>query len=180
MDDRSIAAFLTISENRSRILAVLVSMVGDFEVAEDLFQETVIEILKSEERFDPARSFVPWACGIAKNVVLQHWRRQAKMPSNGLTDMLSELAMVASQGDDDMWRRERIELRRCIQKLPDRMQNLLLLRYGHNIKGQALAESAAIRQGSIRTTLARLRAQLRVCIEAKESRINPIGHKGNA
>ncbi|EMI54387.1 sigma-70 family RNA polymerase sigma factor [Rhodopirellula sallentina] len=169
MDDCSISTFLTISENRSRILAVIVAMVRDFEVAEDLFQETVIEILKSEERFDPSRSFVPWACGIARNVVLQHWRRQSKAPSNGVSDMMAELALIAAEGNDDTWRRERTALRRCFQRLPDRMQRLLLLRYGHNVKGKQLADSAAVRQGSIRTTLARLRNQLRTCIDTNVS-----------
>ncbi|EMI45681.1 sigma-70 family RNA polymerase sigma factor [Rhodopirellula sp. SWK7] len=169
MDKGSISTFLTISENRSRILAVIVSMVRDFEVAEDLFQETVIEILKNEERFDPTRNFVPWACGIARNIVLQHWRRQAQAPSNGLSEMIGELALIAADGDDDTWRRERTALRRCFQRLPDRMQKLLLLRYGHNVKGKALADSAAFRQGSIRTTLSRLRAQLRVCIDSNEA-----------
>ncbi|WP_146399254.1 sigma-70 family RNA polymerase sigma factor [Planctomycetes bacterium CA13] len=169
MDDNTFRSFLSITENRSRILAVIVTMVRDFEVAEDLFQETVIEILKSEERFDPSRNFVPWACGIAKNVVHQHWRHQKQIPSSGLSEMIADLAMVAVEGDDDLWRRERSALRRCVQKLPDRMQKLLVLRYGHNVKGRELAESAAFRQGSIRTTLARLRGQLRQCIQTKIS-----------
>ncbi|MCM2371001.1 sigma-70 family RNA polymerase sigma factor [Aporhodopirellula aestuarii] len=173
MDECSISTFLTISENRSRILAVIVSMVRDFEVAEDLFQETVIEILKNEERFDPTRSFVPWACGIARNVVLQYWRRQSQVPSNGLSEMIAELAMIAADGDDDTWRRERNALRRCFQRLPERMQKLLMLRYGHNVKGKALADSASFRQGSIRTTLSRLRVQLRVCIDSKVTQPSP-------
>ncbi|TWU10479.1 RNA polymerase sigma factor CarQ [Allorhodopirellula heiligendammensis] len=146
---------------------MIVTMVQDFDVAEDLFQETVIEILNSEEQFDPTRSFTPWACGIAKNVVRQHWRRQKQTPSSGLDEMISDLAMVSTEGDDDLWHREQKALRSCFQKLPSRMQQLLLLRYGHNIKGRELAESVACRPGSIRTTLARLRGQLRHCIQAK-------------
>lgn len=167
MNNQSTTTFLTITENRSRILAVIVAMVHDFELAEDLFQETVVEILKSEGRFDPSRSFVPWACGIARNVVLQHWRRQSKMPSSGMCELVSELATITAEGDADCWRRERKALRRCVQSLPERMQNLLLMRYGHNLKGKALAETTDVREGSIRTTLARLRGQLRTCIQTK-------------
>ena len=164
-EDSQFQAFLSITENRSRIMAMIVAMVRDFEVAEDLFQETVLEILKSESRFDPTRSFTPWACGIAKNVVRQYWRRQQKEPTGALADIMADLAMVSTEGEDELWRHERVALRRCLQKLPDRMRKLLLLRYGHNCKGQELAERASFRQGSIRTTLARLRAQLRTCIE---------------
>ena len=57
MDDRRFPAVLNITENRSRILAVILAMVRDFDVAEELFQETVIQILKSEEQFDPTQTF---------------------------------------------------------------------------------------------------------------------------
>ena len=160
-------SFLSITENRSRILAVILAMVHDFDIAEDLFQETVLEILKSEDRFDPTRSFAIWSCGIAKNVVRQYWRRQKQAPASGITDMIADLALISAEGDDDLWRHERLALRRCFQKLPERMQKLLILRYGHNFKGQELAESAAFRIGSIRTTLSRLRRQLRQCIKAR-------------
>lgn len=148
-------------------MAVIVAMVRDFDVAEELFQETVIQILKSEDNFDPSRNFVPWACGVAKNVVRQHWRKQQQTPKNGVDDMIAELAMVSAEGGDDLWRSERKALRSCFRRLPERMQKLMLLRYGHNIKGNQLAKSAEVRLGSIRTTLSRLRSQLRQCIQAQ-------------
>jgi len=166
-DSNEFHEFLNITENRSRILALIIAMVRDFEVAEDLFQETVMEILKSRDQFDPARRFTPWACGIARNVVRAHWRRQKRQPASGVSEMVADLAQVSVEGDSDLWRRERVALRRCLQKLPDRMRQLVLLRYGHNYKGGELARRAAYRQGSIRTTLARVRGQLRQCIRVR-------------
>ena len=166
-DHNSFQSFLSITENRSRILGLIVAMVRDFELAEDLFQETVLEILKCQEQFDPTRSFGPWACGIARNVVRRHWRRQSSQPASGLAEIIEDLAAISTEGDDDKWRHERIALRRCLQKVPGRMRQLLLLRYGHNFKGRELAERAAYRQGSIRNTLARLRRSLRQCIETQ-------------
>lgn len=52
MGDFSFPAVLRIAENRSRILAVIVAIVRDFDVAEYLFQETVIVILKSADDLD--------------------------------------------------------------------------------------------------------------------------------
>ncbi len=167
MNDSSFQSFLNITENRSRILAMIVAMVHDFDLAEELFQETVVEILKSEDSFDPTRRFLPWACGVAKNVVQRHWRNQKQMPTSGVDAMLGELAMVAVEGEDELWRGERVALRRCFQKLSPSMQRLLLLRYGQNVRGQQLADQASIRSGSVRTTLARLRCQLRQCIHVQ-------------
>lgn len=168
MNSDSIQSVLAITENRSRILGMIVSMVQDFDVAEELFQETVVEILKSEDSFDPTLRFLPWACGIAKHVVQRHWRRQQQSPiTSGVNDLLADLATIATEGSDEVWRDERVALRSCFQRLPERMQRLLLLRYGHNIKGQSLAQQLSMRQGSLRTTLARLRSQLRQCVDAK-------------
>ena len=167
MSERPFQSVLCITENRSRILALIVAMVHDFDLAEELFQETVVEILNSEDSFDPTRRFLPWACGVAKHVVLRHWKRQQKAPANGMNETVAQLAMIAVEGDDDVWHSERVALRRCFQKLSPRMRRLLLLRYGQNVKGPELAQQAAVQVGSIRTTLARLRGQLRQCIHTQ-------------
>ncbi|MEM6777961.1 MAG: sigma-70 family RNA polymerase sigma factor [Planctomycetota bacterium] len=167
MDSPSIHTCLSLTEHRSRIFAVVVSMVQDYDLAEDLFQETISEILRSESTFDSSRGFVSWSCGVARNVVRQHWRRQQNAPTNGVCDLLSEFALVVEEADDDVWKRERRALRSCFQQLPHRMQKLLMFRYGHNVKGKALADAVDIRLGSIRTTLARLRKQLRSCIRSR-------------
>lgn len=166
-DNCHFQSFLSITENRSKILAMIVAMVQDFELAEDLFQETVLEILKSEAHFDPTRSFPAWACGIAKNVVRRHWREQKKSPQSGVSELLADLAEIAVDTETEVWRHERVALHRCLQKVPPRMRRLLVLRYGHNYRGRELAERTAYRQGSIRTTLARLRRELKVCIQAQ-------------
>jgi RNA polymerase sigma-70 factor, ECF subfamily len=163
-DDKAFESVLSITENRSRILAVIVAMVRDFNVAEDLFQETVLEILRSKDRYEPERDFFPWACGISKNVVQRYWKRENRRPTPATEEVLTRLAEIAADTDADLWREERAALQECLEKLPPRLNRLFVLRYGHNIKGQDLAERAGIRYGSVRTTLARLRTRLRRCI----------------
>ncbi len=157
-------AFLSITENRSRILAVIIAMVQDFSVAEDLFQETVVQILKSSHLYDKDRAFLPWACGIARNVVKRHWRKAKKQPVSMAQEILANLAELAVEDAPDLWRGERVALQHCLKKMPGRFQRLFILRYAHNYKGRELSERADIRAGSIRTTLARLRGKLRQCI----------------
>ncbi|MEM9646140.1 MAG: sigma factor-like helix-turn-helix DNA-binding protein, partial [Planctomycetota bacterium] len=93
-------------------------------------------------------------------------RRQKNSPTSSVCELLSELSTVVQEGEDELWKGERRALRSCLQRLPDRMQRLLMLRYGHNLKGKDLADSASIRVGSLRTTLARLRKQLQDCVRA--------------
>ena len=162
--EQEFEAFLSITENRSRILAVIIAMAQDLAVAEDLFQETVVQILKSSHLYDKDRAFLPWACGIARNVVKRHWRTSKKQPATLAQEVLINLAELAVEDDPDLWREERVALHHCLKKMPDRFQRLFILRYAHNYKGRELSKRADIRAGSIRTTLARLRGKLRQCI----------------
>jgi RNA polymerase sigma-70 factor len=172
--DKSTEIFLKITENRSRIMATIVAMVRDFNVSEDLFQETVLEVVKSAENFDSTRDFAPWACAIARNVVRRHWRKQEKQPIAIEQDALNTLAEIAAEtSDPESWQDDQYALQECLKKLPKPMQKLIILRYGYNCKGPALAEKAAIKQGAIRTTLLRLRQKLRLCI--KSSRDQDLG-----
>ncbi len=145
-------------------MAMIIAMTGDFETAEDLFQETIVEILKSQTLFDFERSFIPWACGVARNVVHRYWKKKQNTTKK-YSGLIEDLARLSTEAENDIWRKERIALRHCLQKVPEHLRKLLLLRYGYNYKGRKLAEKADIRQGSIRTTLSRLRNKLRRCIQ---------------
>ena len=161
-------AFLGITENRSKIMAVIVAMVRDFDLAEDLFQQTVLEILQGVEKFDVTRDFLPWASGVARNVVRRHWREAGRQPSTASLEALEVLSELAvDEQDEDVWQAERAALHQCLDKLPERMRRLFLLRYGNNHKAGKLAELASIPIGSLRTTLARLRMKLRHCINTE-------------
>lgn len=169
--DKSAEIFLKITENRSRIMATVVAMTRDFNVAEDLFQETVLEIIKSAGNFDTERDFAPWACAIARNVVRRHWRLLEKRPVPIEQEALLSLAEIAAEPhDSEHWKDDREVLQLCLKKLPEPMRRLIVLRYGHNCKGADLAERASIKQGAIRTTLLRLRQKLRVCINSNRDK----------
>ena len=166
-------AFLGITENRSKIMAVIVAMVRDFDVAEDLFQQTVLEILKGAEKFDASRDFLPWASEVARNVVRRHWRASERQPAQATQELLDSLASLAiEERDEDIWQAERAALHQCMEKLPDRMRRLFMLRYGHNHKADELARLSSFPVGSLRTTLARLRTKLRHCINTEIQQSN--------
>ena len=163
--DKTAEIYLKITESRSRIMATIVAMTRDFNVSEDLFQETVLEIIKSADRFDSSRDFAPWACAIARNVVRKYWRKKEKQPVAIEQEALFSLAEIAADSvDPELWQEERLALKHCLKKLPNPMRKLIILRYGHNCKGSELAKKSSMKSGAIRTTLLRLRKKLRTCI----------------
>jgi RNA polymerase sigma-70 factor len=163
--------YLTITQHRSRIMGVIVAMVRDFDAAEDVFQDTVVEILKSADRFDPSREFLPWASGIARNVVKRFYRSVSRRMSPVDVQNLEYLGSLMEEGAEaDPWDEERKALRYCLDKVKDRNRKLLDLRYEENIRGGKLAARLALSEKSVRTILHRVREALRRCIERRVGR----------
>ena len=153
--------------HRTEVLATLLALVGDLEVAEDLLQDTLVEIIADPSAYDPAYEFVPWARGIARNMVRRHWRTQAVRRQHlphireRLADMLEQADEEVDVGPDLLPR-----LHACLERLNERHRQLILMRYGENRLGDELADMAGMPRASVRTTLLRLRRILLQCLQA--------------
>src|SRR5688572_28735369 len=72
----------------------LVRFLGNRAAAEDVFQETFLQVHQSAEQFDPQRRFRPWLFTIAANKARDLIRSQARRPTNPLQASISS-------GDDE-------------------------------------------------------------------------------
>ena len=63
----------------------LVRFLGDRAAAEDVFQETFLQVHQSAEQFDLSRRFRPWLFTIAANKARDLIRSQARRPTNPLS-----------------------------------------------------------------------------------------------
>src|SRR5438128_4010833 len=72
----------------------LVRFLGDRAAAEDIFQETFLQVHQSADQFDPQRRFRPWLFTIAANKARDLIRSQARRPTNPLSASISA-------GDED-------------------------------------------------------------------------------
>jgi RNA polymerase sigma-70 factor len=147
---------------------LIVAMVRDFDAADDIFQDTILEIARAGERFDAERDFLAWARGVGRNMVRRYWASARRTPAARDPAGLEAAAeAMLEEQDADAWEGERRALRSCMDRLSDRNRALMLERYGRNLKGPALAEKTGINPKSVRTTLVRLRQFLRRCIDAQ-------------
>src|SRR5438309_8084608 len=67
----------------------LVRFLGDRAAAEDVFQETFLQVHQSADQFDPQRRFRPWLFTIAANKARDLMRSQARRPTNPLQATIS-------------------------------------------------------------------------------------------
>ncbi len=57
------------------LIGFIFRMVGDSSLAEDLFQETFLRVLKSAKRYEPKAAFSTWLYRIARNLCIDRFKK---------------------------------------------------------------------------------------------------------
>ncbi|QKK08025.1 MAG: hypothetical protein HND58_07435 [Planctomycetota bacterium] len=71
---------ILVRENAAMLTAFLRSSLHDPSDVDDLFQETMVVAWRRIDDYDRSRPFGPWLRGIARNLVLAHYRKAAAAP----------------------------------------------------------------------------------------------------
>ena len=104
--------------------AVRLHVWSGFSDADDVFQETFLQVHQSIEQFDPTRRFRPWLFTIAANKARDLIRSQARRPTNPLQASISP-------GDDESG--EFIDLMQSAAEMPSEpMERRELQQLVHN------------------------------------------------
>ena len=158
------AVTVLIERHRKRVYDYIRMMVKDADLADDLFQETFIKVLKSlrEERYTDNGRFVAWVMRIAHNQIIDYFRRQKQqnnvsnddvgydlLNNKKFSDKTIEEHMVSDQISED--------IRRLVDFLPDEQRDVILLRHYNDLSFKEIAEQTGV---SINTALGRMRYAL--------------------
>jgi RNA polymerase sigma-70 factor (ECF subfamily) len=133
-----------VDRHAGRIHRFLARMSADAAEAEDLLQETWIRIVRSADSFDPSRRFQPWAFRIAGNLARDYHRRRL------VRNRGPEPASTRASQLDPL---ERMDLRARIAALPERLREVLVLRYYEGMSEVEMAEALAIPRGTVKSRL---------------------------
>lgn len=154
---------ILLHRHKRKVWSHIYLMVRDREVTEDLFQEAFIKVVHHLKagKYNEEGKFLPWVMRIAHNLVIDHFRRNKKMPtvrSNDEHDVFATIAqpgrnveqrMVDVQIDDDV--------RRMIDHLPREQRDVVIMRTYLNMSFKEIAEHTEV---SINTALGRMRYAL--------------------
>lgn len=140
--------------------------VRDDAAAEDVLQEVAYSAASSFDRYDPGRPFVGWLIVIAKQRVIDHYRREQRrsmLLSDAAMDSLADAGAAAAQ---DMQNDQRLEaLRVCLSKLNPRQKQAIDLRYGHAHTPAQVAEELGTNPTAVNALVYRIRKLLLDCIQ---------------
>lgn len=149
-----------IRRHQKRIFLQIYSKVQDADVADDLFQETFIKIIRSlrKSNYEEKGKFLPWAIRVANNTTLDHFRRESRKkefrPSGEFTvfDTYGEVDQSYEQEVNEAQINE--DLYKLIKFLPEDQRKVLELRIFCNYSFKEIAEETDV---SINTALGRMR-----------------------
>ena len=155
---------LLIGRYQKQVYSYILTLVKDKQLADDVFQDTfvkVIQTIKSKSYKDDGR-FVQFAMRIAHNLVIDHFRKENRIPTVEsssedynyidnvpITDHSVEQGLVVDQIYSD--------LHRMITFLPDEQREVLRMRIFDDMSFKDIADITNV---SINTALGRMRYAL--------------------
>ncbi len=145
---------------QAKVYGYIFSVVKDKETADDIFQDTFYKVIVTinSDQYKDENKFVHWVMRIAYNLIVDHFRRNSKMPlipNRPESDVLDNIKFPDDNAEHVIMKKQTSQnIRRLVKMLPPEQRRVVILRhYGH-----CDFKDIAARTGvSINTALGRMR-----------------------
>ena len=161
---------------KSKVFTTIYLIVKDRNIAEDLFQDTMIKVvcMIRSGKYNEEGKFLPWVIRIARNLAIDHFRKVQRTPlqrENTEYDIFNSINRSEESAESEIIRDENARyIKKLIQLLPDKQREVLIMRSYAELSFKEIAELTNV---SINTALGRMRyALLNLKKLAKESESN--------
>jgi RNA polymerase sigma factor (sigma-70 family) len=160
LDGNDACLEMLINRHKNKIFTSIVLLVHDNYIAEDIFQETFIKVIKTlrNGKYNEEGKFLPWVIRIARNLTIDHFRKSKKMPTitgQDGEDIFANFKIHQENKEEEIIRRQTERtVRDMINELPKAQREVLILRHYGDM---SFKEISAITGVSINTALGRMR-----------------------
>ena len=157
------ALSILITRHKQRLYSFIYSKILDRDLTEDIFQDTFIKVIKTLKRgsYNEEGKFLPWVMRIAHNLVIDHFRKNNRMPK---FDNAGEFSIFSVLSDSSLNAEKAIikdqvesDVRRLIEELPKDQKEVLVMRMYKDMSFKEISERTGV---SINTALGRMRYAL--------------------
>ncbi|MFC4740804.1 RNA polymerase sigma factor [Flavobacterium ponti] len=152
-----------VERHQSRIYGFIYSKLNDRDLCDDIFQDTFIKVIRTlkTKTYNEEGKFLPWVIRIAHNLIVDHYRKNKKMPMTRETEEYSifEFLKDTSSTIEGQMITEQVEeaLKRLIEELPNDQKEVLVMRMYEDLSFKEISEQTGV---SINTALGRMRYAL--------------------
>lgn len=155
---------ILINRHKKRVYTYILLIVKNQQLAEDIFQDTFIKVIKSLRRgkYQDKGKFVSWVLRIAHNLVIDYYRKQKYQNTVSNDDNDYDLLNSKNLSDDnieDEIVHDQImkHVRLLVEHLPEDQRNVVYLRHYCGLSFKEIADQTGV---SINTALGRMRYAL--------------------
>lgn len=143
----------------------LVRFLADRSAADDVFQETFLQVHNSARQFEADRHFRPWLFTIAANKARDFLRSRNRRRMAPLSAMINpsgedsgefvDLIQSLELGPDSKIEAEEVQQRvqQTIDRLPENLKEIILLAYFHQFPYKQISEMLDIPLGTVKSRL---------------------------
>lgn len=153
-----------IRRHHKRVYGYILLMVKNSAIAEDIFQDTFVKVIKSlqEGRYADNGRFVSWVMRISHNLIIDHFRKEKQMKmiskDSGAVDIFNSPRFSEKNIEEDIvYEQVLTDVRSLVDRLPEEQKEVVMLRHFAGLSFKEIAEQTDV---SINTALGRMRYAL--------------------
>ena len=152
-----------VDRHKRRVYTAIYMFVKDTYLAEDLFQDTFIKVVKKLRagKYKEEGKFLPWVLRIANNLCIDYYRKTKRRPAivnpEGY-DIFEILNFADDNAEDKIVKREKaVYVKNLIDQLSPEQKEVVILRHYADLSFKEIAKITGV---SINTSLGRMRSAL--------------------
>ena len=156
---------LLVRRHSPELFRFLARFTGSVTAAEDIVQETFLQVHLSAAGFDRTRRFKPWLFTIAANKARDHLRSRGRRPEVPLDahvgadedegqrflDFMADASAMPSGAVENGEERELV--RSIVARMPEHYREVLVLSYYHRFPYKEIAEVLSVPLGTVKSRL---------------------------
>lgn len=152
-----------INRHKDKIFTAIFMLVRDRYIAEDIFQETFLKLIRNirSAKYAERGKFLPWAVRVAHNLCMDHFRKvrqQIPVVTHDGQDVFASLLIEKEQpGSRLEIRQTHDSVRQLIEQLPEDQRVVVALRIYGDLSFKQIAEVTGT---NVNTALGRMRYAL--------------------
>lgn len=153
-----------VKRHKNRVFTYIVLIVKNHQLAEDIFQDTFIKVIRSLKtgKYTENGKFVSWVLRIAHNLIIDHFRKEKLLNTTSNDDTEIDLFNSQRYSDENIEDKlvyEQIteDVRKLVELLPDDQRQVIMMRHYMGLSFKEISKQTDV---SINTALGRMRYAL--------------------
>jgi RNA polymerase sigma-70 factor (ECF subfamily) len=157
-----------VKRHKRRIFSYIYLITRNKALTKDVFQETFFKVIQTlkKQQYNEEGKFLPWILRIAKNLIIDHFRKVKKMPTistiyndegeeTSIFDIIPEESNTSKNTEETQHFKETI--RSIVNDLPQDQKEVVIMRTYYDMSFKEISEMTNV---SINTSLGRMRYAL--------------------